>query len=75
MRKVLLVSSAVIIILLIVLVLLAQPATETIPYTVKGDTGEIEFRHYPAIVLATVDSPGSDAGFSPLFAYISGNNK
>jgi len=75
MRKILLVSSAVIIILLLALFLLAQPATETIPYTVKGNTGEIEFRHYPAMVLATVDSPGSDTGFSPLFAYISGNNK
>jgi hypothetical protein len=75
MRKILLVSSAVIIILLLALFLLAQPATETTPYTVKGNTGEIEFRHYPAMVLATVDSPGSDAGFNPLFAYISGSNK
>jgi hypothetical protein len=49
--------------------------TETIPYEVTGTAGEIEFRKYPALVLATVDSAGGDdSGFNLLFAYITGNN-
>ncbi len=48
--------------------------TETIPYEVTGKAGEIEFRQYPALVLATVDSAGDDSGFNLLFAYISGKN-
>jgi len=49
--------------------------TDTIPYEITGREGEIEYRHYPAMVLATVDSPGNDSGFNLLFAYISGSNK
>ncbi len=48
--------------------------TETIPYEITGTAGEIEFRKYPALVLATVDSAGDDSGFNLLFAYITGNN-
>ncbi|WP_319378124.1 heme-binding protein [uncultured Methanocorpusculum sp.] len=48
--------------------------TETIPYEVTGKEGEIEFRKYPALVLATVESFGDDSGFNLLFAYISGKN-
>lgn len=53
---------------------MAWKMTETIPYEITGNAGEIEFRKYPAIVLATVDSSGDDSGFSLLFAYITGNN-
>ncbi len=49
--------------------------TETIPYNVTGKDGEIEFRDYPAIVLATVDDPGDDSGFRLLFGYITGGNR
>ncbi len=41
---------------------------------VTGNAGEIELRHYPALILATTDSAGNDAGFNLLFAYITGNN-
>jgi len=49
--------------------------TETIPYEITGKTGEIEFRKYPSIVLATTDSDGNDTGFNLLFAFITGNNR
>jgi hypothetical protein len=48
--------------------------TETIPYEITGKTGEIEFRKYPSVVLATVDSDGNDTGFNLLFAFITGSN-
>jgi len=48
--------------------------TETIPYEITGKTGEIEFRKYPSVVLATVDGDGNDSGFNLLFAFITGNN-
>lgn len=48
--------------------------TETMPYEVTGKEGEIEFRKYPALVLATVESAGDDSGFNLLFAYITGKN-
>jgi hypothetical protein len=48
--------------------------TETIPYEIAGKTGEIEFRKYPSVVLATVDSDGNDTGFNLLFAFITGSN-
>jgi hypothetical protein len=48
--------------------------TETIPYEITGKAGEIEFRKYPSIVLATADSDGNDTGFNLLFAFITGNN-
>lgn len=49
--------------------------TETVRYEVTGSDGEIEFRRYPSLVLATVDDPGDDSGFSALFSYITGNNR
>ncbi len=48
--------------------------TETIPYEITGKAGEIEFRKYPSVVLATVDSDGNDSGFNLLFAFITGSN-
>jgi len=74
MRKILLVASALAIILVLAL-LLAQSSAGTIPYSIKGTTGEIEFRQYPSLVLATADNSQNDAGFNLLFAYISGSNK
>jgi len=49
--------------------------TETIAYEVTGKTGEIEFRKYPRMVLATVTNDRDDSGFNLLFAYITGNNR
>ena len=46
MRKILLVASAIAIILVLAL-LLTQSSAETIPYSIKGTTGEIEFRQIP----------------------------
>ena len=74
MRKILLVASVIAIILVLAL-LLTQSSAETIPYSIKGTTGEIELRQYPSLVLATTDNSQNDAGFNVLFAYISGNNK
>ena len=74
MRKILLVASAIAIILVLAL-LLTQSSAETIPYSIKGTTGEIEFRQYPSLVLATADNSQNDAGFNLLFSYISGSNK
>jgi hypothetical protein len=48
--------------------------TQTIPYEITGKTGEIEFRKYPSVVHATVDSDGDDSGFNLLFAFITGSN-
>jgi hypothetical protein len=48
--------------------------TETIPYEITGKAGEIEFRKYLSVVLATVDSDGNDSGFNLLFAFITGSN-
>jgi len=74
MRTTILLIGALAVILLLAL-LLSRTSADTIPYAVKGTTGEIEFRHYPELVLATVDTAGDDAGFNLLFAYISGSNK
>jgi hypothetical protein len=49
--------------------------TETIPYEVTGNVGEVEFRRYPAIILATVQDLREDEAFMVLFRYISGNNR
>jgi hypothetical protein len=73
MRTTILVIGALACILLLAL-LLSRTSADTIPYAVTGKAGEIEFRHYPELVLATVDSAGDDAGFNLLFAYISGSN-
>ena len=74
MRTMIIVIGAIAVILLLAL-LLSRSSADTIPYTDKGKAGEIEFRHYPELVLATVDTAGDDAGFNLLFAYISGSNK
>ena len=62
-------------VILLLALLLSRSSADTIPYAVTGKSGEIEFRHYPELVLATVDTAGDDAGFNLLFAYISGSNK
>jgi hypothetical protein len=49
--------------------------TETIPFEITGKTGEIEFRKYPSVVLATAASEGDDTGFNLLFAFITGSNR
>jgi hypothetical protein len=49
--------------------------TETIPFEITGKTGDIEFRKYPSVVLATADRDGDDTGFNLLFAFITGNNQ
>jgi len=74
MRTTIIVIGALVVILLLAL-LLSRSSADTIPYAITGKTGEIEFRHYPELVLATVDTADDDAGFSLLFAYISGSNK
>lgn len=48
--------------------------TKTIPFEVTGRVGEIEFRRYPPLVFASVDTSGDDSGFNLLFAYITGKN-
>jgi len=74
MRTLIVVIGTLAVILLLAL-LLSRFSADTIPYTVTGTTGEIEFRHYPALVLATVDTADDNEGFSLLFDYISGSNK
>jgi hypothetical protein len=74
MRTTIIVIGALAVILLLAL-LLSRSSAGTIPYAVTGKTGELEFRHYPELVLATVDTAGDDAGFNLLFTYISGSNK
>lgn len=49
--------------------------TETVSYEITGHVGEIEFRRYPDLVLASVTDPGDDSGFGLLFQYITGNNR
>jgi len=74
MRTTILVIGALAVIILLAF-LLSRTSADTIPYGVPGTSGEIEFRHYPELVLATVDTNDENAGFSLLFAYISGSNK
>ena len=73
MRTSVLVGSCIVIILALAL-LFTLPSADTIPYVVRGKAGEIEFRQYPLLVLATVDNSDNDSGFNLLFAYISGSN-
>jgi hypothetical protein len=61
--------------ILLLVLLLSRSSAGTISYEVRGTNGEIEFRHYPELVLAMVDTAEDDAGFNLLFAYISGSNK
>lgn len=74
MRTILLVSGALAAILIIALLVMMSSAG-SIPYAVTGKSGEIEYRHYPGLVFATVDSASDDAGFTLLFRYISGSNR
>ena len=74
MRTTVLVIGSLVAILLLAL-LFSRPSAGAIPYAVTGKIGEIEFRHYPGLVLATVDTTDDNAGFNLLFAYISGSNK
>ena len=74
MRTTIIVIGALAVILLLAL-LLSRSSADTIPYAVTGTSGEVEFRHYPELVLATVDTADDNAGFNLLFAYISGSNR
>jgi hypothetical protein len=49
--------------------------TETITYEETGRMGEVEFRRYPPIILATVSGTEENETFMILFRYISGNNR
>ncbi len=49
--------------------------TETVAYEITEKTGDIEFRKYSRMILATVKDNGDDQGFGLLFAYITGNNR
>ncbi|OPX74580.1 MAG: SOUL heme-binding protein [Methanoregulaceae archaeon PtaU1.Bin059] len=49
--------------------------TDTVPYTVIRKAGDIEFRKYPAILLASVSGGAEEERFSLLFAYITGQNR
>ena len=49
--------------------------TETITYEESGRRGNVEFRKYPSIILATVSGPEEDETFMILFRYITGNNR
>ena len=48
--------------------------TDTIPYEITGEENDIEYRQYPAVVLATVENTKDNDGFNLLFAYITGKN-
>jgi len=48
---------------------------DTVPYTVTGKAGDVEFRKYPAMILATVIGGPEDEMFSVLFRYITGQNR
>ncbi|MDD1711364.1 MAG: heme-binding protein [Methanoregulaceae archaeon] len=48
--------------------------TETIRYEESGGVGEVEFRKYPSIILATVTGTNENENFWILFRYITGNN-
>jgi hypothetical protein len=49
--------------------------TETITYEESGRIGEVEFRKYPSIILATVSGSPENENFWILFKYITGNNR
>lgn len=49
--------------------------TDTIPFTVTGTAGDVEFRKYPTMILATVSGGPEDEMFSLLFRYITGQNQ
>jgi hypothetical protein len=49
--------------------------TETAPYSVMKKTGDIEYRKYPALLVATAPGGSDNEMFRPLFAYITGKNR
>lgn len=49
--------------------------TDTVPYTVTRKAGDVEFRKYPELILASVSGGPEDERFSLLFRYISGQNR
>jgi len=49
--------------------------TESIRYEESGGVGEVEFRRYPSIILATVTGTNENENFWILFRYITGNNR
>lgn len=49
--------------------------TEEIPYRVTGQIGEIEFRAYPAIRVASVSGYADNEAFMFLFRFITGKNR
>jgi effector-binding domain-containing protein len=44
-------------------------------YEEAGRTGEVEFREYPELILASVSGQGDNSAFRRLFSYISGENR
>jgi SOUL heme-binding protein len=75
MQRSILAAFAIAIILFVAVVLFVLPSADTIPYIVTGTSGDIEFRQYPPLVIATVNNSEDDSGFNLLFAYITGDNK
>jgi hypothetical protein len=49
--------------------------TDDIPYTVIGKAGDVEYRKYPSLLLASVSGGSDGEMFSPLFHFITGNNR
>jgi len=49
--------------------------TGTVPYTVTRKAGPVEFRKYPAIILASVSGGSEEERFSLLYRYITGQNR
>lgn len=49
--------------------------TESIPYVIITNLGEVEIRKYPEMILAAVNGGTEEEQFSVLFKYISGKNR
>lgn len=52
-----------------------RATTETVPYTVVADIGDVELRRYPSLVVAETEAPSGNEAFRRLFRYISGANE
>ena len=48
--------------------------TEKVEYSIVSKSGDIEVRHYPKMILASVSGVSDEEAFGLLFDYISGNN-
>ena len=48
---------------------------ETAPYEESGRIGDVEFRKYPALMIASVRGVSENEAFGFLFRYISGRNR